>query len=199
MEDPSGIGELYKGKTKLSDFIITIPDSLDPNFCDKVIEKYQKNKEDEINATTLAGYQPEFQKRRMIEISKTPHWKEEDSVFSNALEKEINQAGLYFESSEVQDRGYLLTHQDKTGYYHWHHDGHWEGRWNRFYTFIWYLNTLKDGCTEFLFGEKIYPEAGKLLLFPANPLFVHRSVKASVDKFICTGWLYTTHIDVDNG
>ena len=199
MTDPSGIAELFGGKTQLSDFLITIPDSLESDFCAGIIEKYKKNKQDEIDGTTIGGVQPEYQSRKMIEISNHLHWKEEDKVFSDAIGKAINEAGLFFESDQVQDFGYLVTHQDSSGYYHWHHDSHWQGQWCRFYTFIWYLNTLSDGETEFLFGDKVYPETGKLLLFPANPLFVHRSTKTALDKYICTGWLYTTCHDTANG
>ena len=191
-EDPSGIAGLFQGKTRLSDFLITIPGSLDAGFCEHVIDKYQQNKADEIKGTTIGGVQPEYQSRKMIEISNHNHWEEEDNVFREAIGKSINDEEVFFESPQVQDFGYLVTHQDSSGYYHWHHDSHWENQWCRFYTFIWYLNTLSDGQTEFLFGDKVYPETGKLLLFPANPMFVHRSTKTNLDKYICTGWLYTT-------
>ena len=187
---------VFKGKTKLSDFLITIPNSLSEDFCKKIIEKYKKHKEDQVNTNTVGGYQPEYQKRKMIEISHLPHWKEEDDFFSKTIGDAIRKSKLFFDGN-VMDSGYLLTYQDSEGYYHWHHDGTWVDEWCRYYTFIWYLNTLDDGQTEFLFGDKVYPETGKLLLFPANSMFFHRSVKTKKDKYICTGWLYSKNYNDD--
>ena len=198
MEDPAGIAKLFSGKSKLSDFLITIPGSLDPDFCNGVIEKYKKNRQDVVAGTTIGGVQPEYQSREMIEISYYEHWKEEDEVFNKTINETIKNTDLYFETNRVKDSGYLITHQDSKGYYHWHHDSYWEGEWSRFYTFMWYLNTLEDGYTEFLFGEKVYPETGKLLLFPSSPLFVHRTTSTALDKYICTGWLYTTCFEEPN-
>jgi len=62
----------------------------------------------------------------------------------------------------------------------------------RVITFLWYLNTVKEGGeTEFWGTHTVKPEAGKLLLFPASWTFPHRGrMPLSDDKYIITGWLY---------
>ena len=55
------------------------------------------------------------------------------------------------------------------------------------------------GYTEFLDGTKIQPEAGKLVIFPATWMYVHRGVSPKKEtKYICTGWIHKVG-DNENG
>ena len=58
-------------------------------------------------------------------------------------------------------------------------------------TFMWYLNDVTEGGeTEFWSSYNIKPEAGKLVLFPADWTFPHTAkVPISNNKYIVTGWL----------
>lgn len=93
------------------------------------------------------------------------------------------------------DKGYQIQRTDPNGYFSWHSDFYTQKEiGTRLLTFIWYLNTLEPeqgGCTEFIDGTAIKPEAGKLLIFPATWTNIHRGcVLKSGQKYIVTGWLY---------
>ena len=79
------------------------------------------------------------------------------------------------------------------GYFHWHHDFIVEkNKGARIITFIWYLNNAnKEGYTEFCDGTIITPKTGKLLIFPADWMYIHRGRPPKIGrKYICTGWMY---------
>lgn len=63
---------------------------------------------------------------------------------------------------------------------------------NRFITYRWYLNDVEDGGEiEFWNNDKIIPEKGKLILFPANWCFPYKdNIPISRNKYIITGWFY---------
>ena len=120
----------------------------------------------------------------------------------------------YEECTYIKDLGYQLQRTDPGGYFNWHcdHDAqplvdqllrHDEGCpliciRERIFTYILYLNDRleyaeDDGTTEFKFGDDhkfIKAEKGKLILFPADPLYPHRGVplKNGV-KYLMTGWV----------
>ena len=48
-----------------------------------------------------------------------------------------------------------------------------------------------EGETEFFNGEKITPKTGRLLIFPANWMYVHRGCRVkNNNKYIATGWYH---------
>jgi len=68
----------------------------------------------------------------------------------------------------------------------------------RIVTYIFYLNDVDDGGQTQFFGDEsvgVTPEMGKLILFPANPLYVHQGepVRAGI-KYIATGWLCSSYM-----
>ena len=163
--------------------------ALDHSFCQHVIQKFNLD----TNVTddrTFGGVKQEVQKRKSLGISMMDEWKEEDRVFHESLNTVLQDYVMLGSTGIYKDLGYKIARQGSDGYYHWHHDAHWEEDWCRVLSFLWYLNTLKDGYTEFFEGTKVYPEAGKIILFPASNIFLHRSTKTETEKFICTGWLY---------
>tara|TARA_Y100000593_G_scaffold27883_1_gene55691 strand:+ start:778 stop:1377 length:600 start_codon:yes stop_codon:yes gene_type:complete len=185
-----------EGKKNLSDFIYVKKKSLDPIFCRDIIEKFRKDPH--VNDDrTMGGTDLRYQRRKSLGISTLGDWESEDGVFFNKLSEEFKNFDLPIGNSEIKDGGYKITHQDNEGYYHWHHDAHWENNWSRVASFLWYLNTLKDGYTEFFNGFRIYPEVGKLVIFPATQVFFHRSTPTLTNKYICTGWMYQKSISSD--
>lgn len=75
------------------------------------------------------------------------------------------------------------------GYHGWHCDAMGD-RIDRHLVFILYLNDVPNGGTEF-FHQKHICEAkkGKILMFPANFCYSHRSqVSMTHEKYILTGW-----------
>ncbi len=96
----------------------------------------------------------------------------------------------YLSSETMQ----LQKYEKNVGKYLYHHDGicNFTERKIRKLTFIWYLNDVEEGGeTEFWSKYSIKPEAGKLVLFPADWTFPHTGkVPISNDKYIITGWLW---------
>lgn len=125
----------------------------------------------------------------------------------------------------IKDLGYQIQRTDPGGYFNWHNDydnkplidqyiEHNDGRplictRERIATYILYLNDrleygIDDGTTEFRFGNDhkfVTAEKGKLIMFPANPLYPHRGVPLQNGvKYLMTGWvtrdqLYEVAID----
>jgi len=74
-------------------------------------------------------------------------------------------------------------------YNNWHHEG--STGTSRILALLLYLNDVKKGGeTEFLYGDKIKPQKGKLLIHPAGFPYIHKgNVPLSSDKIIMISWL----------
>lgn len=83
-----------------------------------------------------------------------------------------------------------IQRTDPGGFYAWHHDAYN----NRMFTYILYLNDVKEGCggtTDFWCGKSILPKKGKLLLFPSSLTYVHCGKKLERGvKYIMTGFIH---------
>lgn len=78
------------------------------------------------------------------------------------------------------------------GYYAWHHENEGGTSAKREVFYIYYLNTLEEGATEFKYNpQKVYPEAGKLIMAPCHWTHKHRGNPPGDGntKYILTGWL----------
>ena len=193
-----------------SNFIVLKQDSLEPEFCEDVIKKFD---EDERIHPGWAGgsYQPELKKSTDLLISRHEGWEEEDKVFFEALsiglEEYINQDFLRALDKDVgeedtvslfqkplKDAGYQIQRTGPGEYYKWHQDWDYSKEFgSRILTFLWYLNDITEGggYTDFLDGTRITPKQGTLLMFPATWNYYHRGFPPEKEtKYICTGWLY---------
>ena len=190
----------------LSTFIKTYDNALTEEFCQKVCDKFDKD--DRLTPGRL-GNVPRVDKRTKdttdlgVTSLKDAGWGEEDKVFFDSLDKHMQ---IYWEDiekvkgktplasgTEVTDKGYQIMRYEPDGYFHWHHDFIVEkNKGARIITFIWYLNNAnKEGYTEFCDGTIITPKTGKLLIFPADWMYIHRGRPPKIGrKYICTGWMY---------
>ena len=190
----------------LSTFIKTYDNALTEEFCQKVCDKFDKD--DRLTPGRL-GNVPRVDKRTKdttdlgVTSLKDAGWGEEDKVFFDSLDKHMQ---MYWEDiekvkgktplasgTEVTDKGYQIMRYEPDGYFHWHHDFIVEkNKGARIITFIWYLNYAnKEGYTEFCDGTIITPKTGKLLIFPADWMYIHRGRPPKIGrKYICTGWMY---------
>ena len=85
---------------------------------------------------------------------------------------------------------------DDQGYYAWHHENEGGETINRELFFIYYLNDVEGGETEFKFNpQKVRPETGRLLLAPALWTHKHKGNPPSngQTKYIITGWIEKTN------
>ena len=188
---------------EVSDFdpmIVWFDDTLETDFCKKVIKKFNKD-DRSVSGHTASGYTPDIKQSKDLMISEHEDWKEEDEVFFNSLNTNLQEYAKYLTDEWGikcpldSDTGYQIQKTKPGGFYHWHDDFHSENRhFYRTITYIWYLNTPRQGQTEFSCGESIKPVTGKLVLFPSTWDRVHRGTPPETMKYICTGWMYANRI-----
>ena len=182
--------------------------SLSQDFCNQVINKFETDpyrKAGEVDQNN-----PRIDKDLKITIDTTiTHniaWREEDEVLYKALGKALYEYEIHLQKTssgkwnlhpsdgyQVKDTGYMVQKYEPNGFYNWHHDWCMNEGWSRIYTYIWYINTIKEedgGWTEFIDGTRIQPKVGSILLFPATWTYVHRGYTTKVPKYIVTGWIY---------
>ena len=130
--------------------------------------------------------------------------------YLNLLKKTWHRVGF----GKLRDDGYQIQCTKPGGFYHWHSDDtvkvapkveiHTDSTGRRYipsdtriYTYILYLNDVdvmkQGGRTQFYLDGEIHnitPEAGKLLLFPADIIFTHRGETLTDGvKYLMTGWV----------
>ena len=182
--------------------------SLSQDFCNQAINKFETDpyrKAGEVDQNN-----PRIDKDLKITIDTTiTHniaWREEDEVLYKALGNALYEYEIHLQKTssgkwnlhpsdgyQVKDTGYMVQKYEPNGFYNWHHDWCMNEGWSRIYTYIWYMNTIKEedgGWTEFIDGTRIQPKVGSILLFPATWTYVHRGYTTKVPKYIVTGWIY---------
>ena len=180
--------------------ILVLEKQLSPQFCSHLINKFEEDKSKH-PGVTYGGHNPGIKQSTDLLISFGPHadnWKAEDDELSESLKNaivkykehiETTLKGMFF-NDKMFDIGHQMQRTCPGGFYDWHNDA----SDSRQLTYIWYLNDVKggDGYTEFCDGTRVYPRAGRMVLFPADWLHVHRGVTPKKElKYIVTGWLYT--------
>ena len=91
----------------------------------------------------------------------------------------------------VTDTGFQMQRTQPHHGYGWHHD-FWASNVNgiRILTFIFYLNTVREGWTQFYHGDQIQPQKGRVMLFPSSATYYHQGYPPLDTKYIITGWLH---------
>lgn len=176
-------------------------DTLTSDFCQHVIDKFENDKAKQ-PGWIGDGYYPSIKDSLDLAISQNSEWQEEEIVINQALHEALVLYTGYF-SQFANASGHScpqLIHQtmsqiQKTvpgGHYGWHSDTDFRPVDRmRVITYLWYLNDVEDGYTEFCTGQRIYPERGKLILFPSTWDRIHTGTTPKTDKYICTGWMYS--------
>ena len=106
-------------------------------------------------------------------------------IFTNESDK--------LRKTKLEVQGFLIQKYEKgIGKYTYHNDFHITDNKPRIITFLFYLNDVNiGGETEFMSVNKIQPEQGSILLFPATWTYHHRgNVPISNSKYILTGWMH---------
>lgn len=184
--------------------IFVLDNQLSPSFCSHLIEKFEDDREGHGYGITNNGHTPHIKQSTDLQITNgcTNHlWQAEDRELDEALRNGLVKYDNHLSSKvsnmkvlgvfgEMFDTGHQMQRTTPGGFYNWHHDG----CDTRQLTYIFYLNDVKggDGYTEFCDGTRIYPRAGRMLIFPATWQYLHRGVAPKKDiKYIITGWLHT--------
>ena len=181
--------------------IFCLDNQLSPLFCEHLIKKFEDDTRKE-RGVTGGGFMNTVKQSTDLVISHEPQvqdWKSEDMeitlALTNMLEKHKSHIKKHLPGCEEKDTaffdvGHQLQRTTPGGFYDWHSDA----CDSRQYTYIFYLNDVKGGggYTEFCDGTRIYPKAGRALIFPATHQYFHRGVAPKKNlKYILTGWLYT--------
>jgi hypothetical protein len=101
----------------------------------------------------------------------------------------------YMASNNGQPHMQMQRYIDDQGYYAWHHENEGGSTIKRELFFIYYLNDVDGGETEFKFNpQKVKPETGKLIIAPALWTHKHRGNPPNDGqyKYIITGWIEKT-------
>jgi hypothetical protein len=168
---------------------------LSPEFCKACIDKFESDPCIE-SGVTGRGHAVDTKQSDDLMISKYNRWNKEDNQVATQLSKNLNNFAVEFKNKfdwwvykELHDTGYQIQRTHPNGFYHWHSD---DAKSTRHYTFIFYLNDIKNGgYTEFIDGTRIQPKAGRFLLFPATDIYTHRGTAPKDEiKYILTGWLH---------
>jgi phosphoribosylformylglycinamidine (FGAM) synthase PurS component len=173
------------------EFIYECDDVLPVDFCNRVIEKFEKSNL-KINGRAAGDCELEHLKKSIdVRIYDEPEWVEEEKYFDVMIRKAIKKYETFLLNMDVDDKvkkvmsKFLMnTHihspqiqRTKPGqYYHWHQDQYSPPNWQIF-TYIIYLNDVEEGSggtTEFSCGKTIQPKAGKIVFFPCTWTYFHR-------------------------
>lgn len=199
---------------KLGDLIWVSENELSPDFCNHVIQKFESDTRKYEGRVIGDGTGADYNIKKKIKISTDlqitglSEWEYEDNVFYESLRIASKKymsycdsispklmSGFYYDDlhhHSMHDTGYQIQRTKPSEFYEWHTDWYYDNlNGFRNFTYIWYLNDiLYDGETEFIDGTKIKPQTGKLLIFPATWVYVHRGISPkSETKYIVTGWI----------
>jgi len=202
---------------QLTDYIKEYPNCLSDELCDEMVRRFDVDKR--TYRGELRDGPPNYKQSTDLHISRLPDWKDVDNQLFEALAPKVSQyltfledSFGFFEGRNIHDVGYQIQKTCVGEGYKWHSDHQIHGvRQNAFndvimvpqriVTYIFYLNAVEaGGQTQFFRDETVgvTPEKGKLLLFPANPIYVHQGapVEAGV-KYIATGWVCSSYLALD--
>lgn len=208
--------------TLINDPFIWIKDDvLSANFCNDVIKRFEESPN---KSQGTAGYSVNTSIKDSLDlhISTEKEWQDVDNALAETLYQGIpeyiyslnqslhlpkfNSKGLDFGVTlfinngdySVFDSGYQIQRTSVGKGYSWHDDFDLKGMHGqdgpRYLTFIWYLNTVDEGWTQFYNGSQVAPKQGRLLLFPSSWTYIHQGYPPKQTKYIITGWIQQNKI-----
>jgi hypothetical protein len=188
------------------EFIYECDDVLPVDFCNRVIDKFEKS-DLKMTGYTAGDFVHPIKQSTDVRIYDEPEWVEEERYFHDMIRKAMKKYETFLlkmnVASEVKEelsQCLMNSHihppqiqRTKPGqYYHWHHDQVYPLNCKLF-TYIIYLNDVeKDsgGTTEFSCGKIIQPKAGKIIFFPCTWTYFHRGKTLEKGiKYIATNGL----------
>lgn len=187
------------------EFIYECEDVFPVDFCNRVIEKFEKS---DLKFTGRTGSGIRTLKKSIdVRIYDEPEWVEEEKYFHVMIRKAMKNYETFLLKMDVDDEvkeqmsGVLMnTHihppqiqrTEPGQYYHWHNDQY--NLYPNVFTYLIYLNDVeKDsgGTTEFSCGKIIQPKVGKIIFFPSTWTYYHRGKTLEKGiKYIATNGLF---------
>ena len=183
-----------------NDLIFENKNALDKELCREIIRRFERDDRKSPGVTTLGEVNLDLKKSTDLNISVLDEWKDIDKIFFESMSTNFRYYvdNIFFDdvrlmnTQEAKDNGYNVKRYEPGDYFNWHVDCQASEGWVRSIAYIWYLNDIEDGETEFKSGRKIRPETGKLLMFPACWTYPHRGISPkNGNKYIVTSFIST--------
>jgi len=202
---------MKKSTSILTDpYIYVEKNVLTKHRCKTLIKKFEEDNR-KIQGIMGTGLDLKIKDSTDLNLSNYSDWAKHDSHIYSKLTKVIsnyyehldkvidgtNFAGgtpFKFFVPNFKDTGYQIQKTLPGKGYIWHSDFHAKNINNiqhtRHLTFIFYLNTVDEGWTQFYNGNQIAPETGSIVIFPATWTYVHQGFPPLQTKYIMTGWAW---------
>jgi hypothetical protein len=186
--------------------IVEIDDMMPKEKCKQIIQKFEKDS-GKYSGKTTGGVNPKLKVTTDLVIFGS-EWKNEfdcvmDVIGSSMCEymKRISKIDKTRKNNNIGELVNCIMHTDFTnpiiqktsanvGFFGWHTDFNLYNE--RILAIILYLNDVKEedgGSTEFNSGRKIQPKIGKVLIFPADLLHLHKgNMLTNGSKYIVTSF-----------
>lgn len=178
-------------ESKLSDLVFLFEDALDKDVCEKLIQKFENNKQSHILINqpgvkfnqailnNLDDASEEFYKV-ITSISKF------SDIYLNKVGKNLFPQSYLYE--EIRIKRYEKNSDEQ---FDIHVDVVDHQTSKRFLAYLFYLNDVREGGeTIFDFGH-IIPKCGTLLMFPPLWMYPHKgSIPISNNKYIMSSYLH---------
>lgn len=187
---------------ELKEYISVYHEVLPQNFCDALIQKFEKNEEHEQEQTIYVN-------RHFMEvnITKWAHWKDQHDIMAGVVRDLVkryqdehkiireSQWPKSFGYEQFRMKRYLPNGRDEFSF---HTDVGSYTSARRFLSFLFYLNTVEEGGkTQFAYAPggtpffTITPQRGKVLLFPPLWTYPHWGEKPiSGPKYVISSYLH---------
>ena len=184
------------------EYIYIIPKALSKEICDEIIEKFDKQKNTEIN-------EPGFEHMEYKIEQSDEKWKNIDNILFQNLNQYIQKyIGAYIfgtkvienlVNNNVKDTGFKIFKFNKDeGRLDYHLESFFINEkgerfvnGNQIIKYTWYLNDVDEGGeSEFWNNYSIKPETGKLVMFPATWTYPNSElIPKSNNKYIINGFI----------
>jgi hypothetical protein len=187
------------------DFIGVFPGAFDKDYCDAVIQSFEKAGNAGFLYTRQDTDNGMFSKTEKDDSQLMPSdflncqlFEELNSEFMTKFWDEYYQQYAttfgslrHFDAHRIYFNKVQRTRKGQ-GYHNWHCENGDKHLANRVLAYILYLNDVEmGGETEFLYqSRRVQPETGTLVIFPAGFTHTHRgNPPLNGDKYIMTGWV----------
>ena len=199
-------------------YIMVRDDVFTKEFCEHCINKFEADNRKGQGGTS-GGVDLHVKKSHDLLITHHDDWAEEDKSFLEVVQWSMREYEEHLQSliplitrtthnnyvhapfnsrsgNTITDSGYQIQRTLPGDGYIWHND-YEISRSNgaRNITFIFYLNTVDEGWTQFYDGNQVAPVQGRVCLFPATWTYVHQGYPPKQTKYLCTGWIFES---IDN-